>query len=207
MVAAGGTLALAVAAWAILAWQSSMAMSSMAMPSMAPASPWSFGSAWIVMTAAMMLPSATPFVVAFTRGFARDRLWLVGAALLVAAYLAVWAVFGLVLFAVSRVVLLPAPSVAVTLIAVAFAAAYGLSPLRRAGEARCVDMCRRFEGAAGGAVRSAVARGGRYGLGCVLCTAGVMVAVFVVGMSDLRLMAVGTAAVALLKLRSWAAMA
>jgi hypothetical protein len=44
-------------------------------------------------------------------------------------------------------------------------------------------------------------------MACVLCTAGVMVAVFVVGMSDLRLMAVAAAAVFVVKVRSWSVIA
>jgi predicted metal-binding membrane protein len=163
----------------------------------------SFAVAWVAMTAAMMLPSAIPFVVSFGCSFARDRTWPLAAALLVLVYLAVWLVFGLGLYAVTTVVPMPMPSVLVTALAVAFAAAYVLTPLRAGGAARCAEMCRRFEGGSGGAIRAAAARGGRYGLACVECTAGVMLAVFVVGMSDLRLMVAGAAAVLLVKARSW----
>jgi predicted metal-binding membrane protein len=163
----------------------------------------SFAGGWVVMTAAMMLPSAIPFVLSFARSFARDRLWPLAAALLVMVYMAVWLVVGLALFGVSMVIPMPAPSVVVTALAVAFAAAYALTPWRGLGAARCAELCRRFEGTPGGAVRAALSRGGRYGAACVLCTAGVMVAVFVVGMSDLRLMVLGAAAVLLVKAQGW----
>jgi predicted metal-binding membrane protein len=163
----------------------------------------SFAGGWVVMTAAMMLPSAIPFVVSFSRSFSWDRLWPLAAGLLVLVYMGVWLAVGLGLFAVSTVVPMPMPSVVVTALAVAFAGAYAFSPLRGFGASRCAELCRRFEGTPGGAFRAALSRGGRYGLACVLCTAGVMVAVFVVGMSDLRLMALGAAAVLLVKARSW----
>lgn len=159
------------------------------------------------MTAAMMLPSAIPFVVSFARSFSGDRLWPAASGVLVLIYLGVWLVFGLALFAVSMAVPMPSPSVLVTALAAAFALAYVLSPLRSFGAARCAELCRRFEGRPGGALRAAVTRGGRYGMACVLCTAGVMVAVFVVGMSDLRLMAVAAAAVFVVKVRSWSVIA
>ena len=159
------------------------------------------------MTAAMMLPSAIPFVVSFGRSFSRDRLWPVAAALLVLIYMAVWLIFGLGLFAASTVVAMPAPSGLLTAVGIAFALVYTLIPLREVGSAGCAEMCRRFEGIPGGSLRAAVWRGGRYGVNCVLCTAGVMVAVFVAGMSDWRLVAVGAAAVFLLKIRGWYAIA
>jgi predicted metal-binding membrane protein len=159
------------------------------------------------MTAGMMFPSAIPFVLSFGRAFAGDRMWPAAAALMLLVYLGVWLVFGLVLFAVSMLVPIPMPSLLVSVVAIGFAVVYAMTPLRRAGAARCAELCRRFEGGRRGAIGEAVSRGGRYGFACVLCTAGVMTAVFVAGMSDLRLMLVGAAAVFLLKVKSWSAIA
>ena len=155
--------------------------------------------AWVLMTAAMMLPSSVPFVYSFSRGFKRSRVWPVAALLLVAVYLAVWMVFGAGLLAVSGWI--PA------WVALGVAAVYMLTPLQRMGEAGCATLCRRFEGSPDGALRAAVVRGSRYGLFCVGCTASVMVAVVYIGMSDLRLVALGAVAAFLLKIRGWFAIA
>jgi predicted metal-binding membrane protein len=163
----------------------------------------SFASGWIAMTAAMMLPSAIPFVVSFVRSFSRSRLVPVAAGLIVTVYLAVWLVFGLGLFAVSTVVPMPVRSPAVIVAAVAFAGVYALTPLRRAGEAGCMELCRPFAAGGRGALKAALSRGAVYGACCVMCTAGVMLAVFVVGMSDVRVWLVGAAAVFVMKARGW----
>jgi predicted metal-binding membrane protein len=147
------------------------------------------------MTAAMMLPSAAPFVFSFARGFRREPVWPLALVLLLVVYLAVWTVFGVGLLAVSGWV--------PPWVAIGVAVVYMFTPLRKAGEAGCEELCRRFEGAPGGAARAALVRGSRYGLCCVGCTAGVMVAVFYLGMSDLRLILAGAVAVFLLKVRGW----
>ena len=155
----------------------------------------SFAGGWVAMTAAMMLPSSAPFVYSFARGFKRSPAWPLGVLVVVVVYLAVWMVFGAGLLAVSGWI--PA------WVAIGLAAVYMLTPLQRMGEAGCVRLCRRLEGVRGGALRTALVRGSRYGLFCVACTASVMVAVFYIGMSDVRLIALGAVAVFLLKARSW----
>ena len=136
--------------------------------------------------AAMMVPSAAPFAVAFVhaRGWAPM-------ALVAAAYLAVWIAVGLLLvvFAAPLGMAVPAG------LAIAFAVVYTLSPLGRAGRARCSAMCRDVS-----ASRPALAEGAVYGLNCVLCTFGIMLAVALIGMSDIRLMVLAMLAVTLIKL-------
>jgi predicted metal-binding membrane protein len=90
-------------------------------------------------------------------------------------------------------------------LAIAFAGLYALTPLKRAGQGRCLEMCRQLTLPAGGAVRAAVVAGSAYGLSCVACSAGVMVALFAIGMSDMRVMVVAAALVFLFKLATpWA---
>lgn len=148
---------------------------------------------------AMMLPSAIPFVVSFGRSVAHDRLWSIAVAVLAAVYLAVWMAFGAALLAVAAWIPVWA--------AVAIAAVYMLTPLQRFGEDRCVALCRRFDAGRAGALRAAVVRGSRYGLFCVACTAGAMLVICVLGMADVRFMAVGSVVAVVLKARTWPAIA
>src|SRR4051794_41944430 len=59
---------------------------------------WSLGI-WVSMTAAMMLPSAAPMVLAYS-SFSRTR----RSAIFVAGYLAAWTLFGLAAYGVYRLV-------------------------------------------------------------------------------------------------------
>ena len=197
-VAAIATVAIAAIAWVAVVWQTSMA-GDMAM---GPTSLGSFAVNWVAMMAAMMLPSTVPFVVAFVRGLDVSRAWPVAAAALLAVYLLVWAWFGVGLFAISNAVGVQLPRDPAAGLAIAFAGLYALTPLKRAGQARCLEMCRPRTIPSGGAVRAAVVSGGTYGLSCVACSAGVMVALFVVGMSDMRVMVLAAALVFLFKLAS-----
>lgn len=200
-VAAIGTVAIAAIAWVAVVWQTSMA-GNMAM---GPTSLGSFAVSWVAMMAAMMLPSAAPFVVAFVRELEGARAWPVAVGALLAVYLFVWTLFGGGLFAISNAVSQPLPRDHVVGLAIGFAGLYALTPLKRAGQARCLEMCQRLTLPAGGAVRAAVVSGGTYGLSCVACSAGVMVALFVVGMSDMRVMVLAGALVLLFKLATpWA---
>jgi predicted metal-binding membrane protein len=139
-----------------------------------------------LMMAAMMLPSAAPFAVAFGRA----RGWA-PVALVAAAYVAVWIAVGVPLAMLAGTFGMAVPA----LLAIGFAVAYTLSPLGRAGRARCLAMCRSVS-----ASRPAVAEGAAYGVSCVLCTAGVMLAVLTLGMSDVRLMVLAMVAVTVIKL-------
>lgn len=137
--------------------------------------------------AAMMLPTAAPFFVAYGRSSRRAG----PTAIVVAIYAAVWAAIGVGDYFVMSQLMLPA-GLWLAAGAVLFAALYGLAPWGRRGRARCREMCRE---AAGDPVSSGLA----YAANCVVCSAGVMVAVLILGMSNLALMAAAAAAVLLLK--------
>jgi len=137
--------------------------------------------------AAMMLPTAAPFFVAYGRSSRRAG----PTATVAAIYLAVWATIGVAAYLVMGQVMLPS-GLWVVAGAVMFAALYALAPWSRRGRAQCRGMCRE----AGG---DPISSGLTYAANCIACSAGVMVAVVILGMSNLALMAAGAAVVLLLK--------
>jgi predicted metal-binding membrane protein len=121
------TLGLAAACWVIAAWQ----MSGMDMG--VATRPGSFGffiGLWTAMMAAMMLPGAAPAVVrrAQAGGGVRPVPVFVG------AYLAVWALVGVVVYALDR----PHGTVAAGAVAIA-AGVYEFTPLKQFFRRRCRD--------------------------------------------------------------------
>lgn len=137
-----------------------------------------------VMTGAMMLPSA----VALVAGQAERPL---RAVMLVAAiYLAMWTVAGTGLLLVASV--LPVATLPVTVAAVGVAAAYSLTPLQRWCRVRCLALCREST--------TPMRLGLAYGLNCVGCSAGVMVALCVIGPMNPVWMLLATGVVALNKM-------
>src|SRR5205085_11341173 len=137
--------------------------------------------------AAMMLPTAAPFFVAYGHSSRRFR----STAIVMAIYAAVWATIGLVANLVMSQVMLT-PGLWLVAGAALFPALYALAPRGRRSRAICREMCR---GPAGDPVRSGLT----YAANCVMCSAGVMVAVVMLGMSNLALMAAAAALVLLLK--------
>ena len=137
--------------------------------------------------ASMMLPTAAPFFVVYGRSSRRAG----PTAIVVAIYVAVWAVIGVAAYLVMSRVMLPS-GVWVAAVAVLFAGLYALAPWSRRGRAQCRGMCRE---PAGDPIRSGLT----YAANCVACSAGVMVAVVILGMSNLALMAAAAAVVLLLK--------
>jgi predicted metal-binding membrane protein len=167
------TAAVAAACWVVLSVQSAQ-MNGMG----ALAALGAFIATWVVMMAAMMLPSVVPFVSGFVRSGPRD--WPVVAAGLVVAYLAVWAVFGVVAYFALNA--MPAIWMAQRVFvgaAIVVAGLYALTPLQRSCVARCRAMCHVETR------RPARAAGLEYGINCVGCSAGVMSALLVVGMSSI----------------------
>jgi predicted metal-binding membrane protein len=161
----------------------------------------SFLAAWTAMTAAMMAPSALPFVVSFVR---RTRRRLVPMLVVVSVYLLVWAIFGLAVYLVLMNVPILWPAGVVAGVAIAFIGLYSFTPLKRIGQARCIAMCRRSDVIEGSGVRAGLAEGASYGVSCVACSAGVMIALLVVGMSSILWMVAGSALVLLYKVAgSW----
>lgn len=161
---------------------------------------------WLTMTAAMMLPSAAP-MVAVVAGTARRRgASSTGAAatawLFVGGYVAVWTAAGLAAYGGLRAATagLPAPSWrggghVVAGAAVVLAGLYELTPLKGA----CLRWCRTplafvlhhwRRGPAG-----AVAMGIRHGAWCLGCCAGLMIALFGIGVMSLTWMALVSLAI------------
>lgn len=137
--------------------------------------------------AAMMLPTAAPFFVAYGRSSRRAG----PTAIVVAIYAAVWAAIGVAAFLVMSRIMLPS-ALWLAAGAIVFAALYGVTPMGRRGRARCREMCHE---PAGDPVSSGLA----YAASCVLCSAGAMAAVVILGMSNLALMAAAAAVVLMLK--------
>lgn len=156
----------------------------------------SFLPLWTGMTALMMAPSALPFVVSFAR---RSRRWQLPTAVLVAAYLAVWTVFGLGAYYVSMALSQAWPMAVTAAVAIAFVGLYAFTPWMRIGQARCIAMCRRRDPIDPGAVRAAVREGMTYGLSCAACSGGVMLALVVLGMTNVVWMVAGSAVILLYK--------
>jgi predicted metal-binding membrane protein len=164
---------------------------------------------WIVMMAAMMLPSAIPAVTLYSR-LARDRTAL--APLFFAfGYLAVWVAAGLVAF-----VLASAGSHTVGGVlawsrggrwlaagALLSAAAYQLTPLKEA----CLSRCRTPLGLMLGSWRPGRLGGFRLGLTsgawCAGCCWALMASLFALGVMSIAWMAVVAALIAIEKLLPW----
>jgi len=161
----------------------------------------SFTLTWVAMTAAMMTPSSLPFVVSFARRASR---WPLATAVLVGAYLFVWTGFGIAVYLASMTIPISIPAATAAVLAIAFVGLYALTPVMRLGRRRCIEMCRRRERIDGWGLRAAIVEGTTYGVSCVACSAGVMLAVVVLGMSNLVWIAAGAAMVLLYKLdRPW----
>jgi predicted metal-binding membrane protein len=152
---------------------------------------------WVTMSAAMMLPSATPTVLLVSSLRRRMHSWL-----FVLGYLLAWTAYGLAAYAVYRVIRATAPSFLawdergpwVTGGALAAAGLYQLTPLKSA----CLRHCRsplhfliRGRPGAPGAVWMGIRHGGY----CVGCCAGLMLALFALGVMSLLWMTVVAAAI------------
>src|SRR5881296_1448444 len=99
MVAALVVLAVAGVAWVVMV-QQSRSMAGMDGMDMGLGPIESFAAAWVVMMAAMMLPTAIPVVLEFARTAERRRGWQVATGVLAATYLGSWLIFGVVCYAV-----------------------------------------------------------------------------------------------------------
>ena len=184
--AAPALIALACLIVAALAWaltiERSRSMDDMAMGlgSMGP-----FVASWAVMMAAMMLPSATPLVFEFAQNAEGRRGWQAATALLGVTYLGVWLAFGLVCYALYNAVGMPWPNRGlVGGAALVIAGLYALTPLKRASEAWCRELCALHGSLPFNLMRNAIVVGARYGLSCLGCSAGLMVAMVLIGMSN-----------------------
>ena len=182
MVAALVVLAVAGGAWAAMIHHSH-AMAGMDM-GLGPLE--SFAVTWVVMMAAMMLPSAIPVVLEFARTAEGRRGWPVATGVLAATYLGVWLIFGVVCYAVYTALGMPWPNQAVVAgLALAVAGVYSVSPIKRGSQARCRELCALHGPLPFNLMRSAAVVGARYGLSCLGCSAALMVAMVLIGMSSL----------------------
>ncbi len=160
------TLALAAGCWILSVGQ----MSGMDMGVATRLGSFAFFIAvWVPMMAAMMLPGAVPVVVRRVR--VGDRLRTVPT--FVIAYIGVWAVVGVAVYALYR----PHGSVAAGVIVVA-AGLYELTPLKQACRRRCGESGR---------------SGFAFGLCCVGSSVGLMLVLLAFGLMSVIWMAVITA--------------
>jgi len=182
MVAALVVLAIAGVAWAAMV-QHSRAMAGMDM-GLGPIE--SFAATWVVMMAAMMLPSAIPVVLEFARTAEGRRGWQVATGVLAVTYLGVWLMFGVVCYAIYTAARMPWPNQGVIVgLALALAGVYSVSPIKRASQARCRELCALHGPLPFNLMRSAAVAGARYGLSCLGCSAALMMAMVLIGMSSL----------------------
>lgn len=212
-------LLFAVSVAATIAWCGSMsAMGGMPMPggwtmSMAwmrmPGQTWlgaasSFLGMWVVMMVAMMLPSLVPMLWRYHRAVGRAGEVRPGllTALVGAGYFFVWTVFGVIAFllgAALATVAMQWPSLARAVpIAVGGVVLLAGALQFTAWKAHHLARCRETPGCgrmlpvnAGTAWR----HGLRLGLHCSYCCSGLMAILLVIGVMDLRAMAVVTAAI------------
>ncbi len=184
MVGALVVLAVAGVAWAAMVHHS-RAMAGMDMDmSLGPIG--SFAVTWVVMMAAMMLPSAIPVVLEFARTAEGRRGWPIATGVLAVTYLGVWLVFGVVCYAIYTAARMPWPNQAMVAgLALALAGIYSVSPIKRASQARCRELCALHGPLPFNLMRSAAVVGARYGLSCLGCSAALMVAMVLIGMSSL----------------------
>jgi predicted metal-binding membrane protein len=169
---------------------------------------WFLG-VWVVMMAAMMLPSALPAVSLYA-GLARDRTAL-APLLFTSGYLLVWAAAGLVAFGLAGAATHLAGGVLVWShggrwlagAALLCAAAYQLTPLKEV----CLARCRTPLGLLLGSWRPGRLGGFRLGLAsgtwCAGCCWALMVSLFALGVMSIAWTALVAAVVALEKTLPW----
>jgi hypothetical protein len=149
--------------------------------------------------ATMMVPTAAPFFFVYGRDTRRPAAVLVT----VLIYVAVWAAIGAIADVVLGQVMMHS-SVIVAAAAITFAVAWTLSPWSRRARARCREMCMRSPRAAG--LRGALLDGSAYAACCLVCSAGVMVGVVVLGMSNIWVIVAAAGALLVYKLIDWGAL-
>ena len=158
---------------------------------------------WVTMMAAMMLPSAVPMVLLFSKAAGSASRPGLRTALFVVGYLIAWTAFGVVAYALFRLVRGVDPSFLawdragpeVTGAAIALAGVYQLTPAKRV----CLRHCRtplsflmhHWHGGFLGAVRMGIV----HGAWCIGCCWALMVVLFAVGVMSITWMVVVSAIV------------
>jgi predicted metal-binding membrane protein len=146
--------------------------------------------------AAMMAASAVPFFFAYGRDSRRPR----ATATVVLIYVAVWALIGLALDYVVSMVTMPS-SLPIAAAAVGVAVVYALTPWGRWARDQCREMAQREPRAP--RFRDALAEGASYTACCIVCSAGIMLAVVVLGMSNPLVIVAGADVLLLYKITPW----
>jgi predicted metal-binding membrane protein len=186
-----------------------VAMAWMPMPGQSwPAAAASFLGMWVVMTAAMMLPSLIPMLSRYRRAVGRAGGPRLGrlTALVGAGYLCVWIAFGLIALPLSVALAAIEMQPPMTrLVPMAIGVVVLLAGFLQLTEwkARHLACCREAPGC-GGLLPADAGTAWRHGLHlgrhCSYCCAGAMGVLLVVGVMDLRAMAVVTAAISVERL-------
>jgi predicted metal-binding membrane protein len=208
----GGLLALAVVAWLVTRYR----MASMeAMPGMALGDLGVYVTVWVVMMAAMMIPSVAPAVLRYDRlrgeSLARgDGAPIDATALFLCGYLLVWTAAGLVGYALVELVRsLDPPFLAwdqagryVTAGVIVATAAYQLTSVKEACLAACRNpmlLAERWRHRRAGALEVGL----RYGAWCLGCCWALMAALFAMGVMSLGWMALIAAFIGAERLLAW----
>jgi len=174
-------LSVAAVAWAVTAWQMFGSGMAMGLGSIA-----SFATIWTVMMAAMMLPSAIPLVYRFARQADGRPTRSVAVGMLGLVYLTVWLAFGVACYLAYNAIGMPWRNQALAGgAALGLAALYALTPLKRISQDRCREVCALHGPLPFNLVRAGAVAGWRYGLSCLGCSAGLMVAMVLIGMTSL----------------------
>ena len=200
-------------AWADLAWLAALCRSIPEGERIGPAASYAF--AWLLMIAAMMLPTTLPLLTLFRRivGSRSDGGTLV--ATVAVGYAAAWLLFGLVAYGIDVVVRdlaarsgwLVAHGWVVGSVVIAGAGAFQFSSLKY----RCLERCRTPFGFVNTHWRGrrplpeALRLGFDHGIFCVGCCWALMLVTFVVGMGNIGWMLVLAAAMAAEKNARWGA--
>ena len=143
--------------------------------------------------AAMMAASAVPFFFAYGRDSRRP----LATAGVVLVYVGVWALIGFALDYAIAIMIIPS-SLLIALAAVGLAVVYAFTPWARWARDRCREMAQREP--RGHRFRDAMADGASYTLCCIVCSAGIMLALVVAGMTNPVVIATGAVAILLYKI-------
>jgi len=210
---AAGVLSVSVLAWAALVWLVIDMGHPLAQLTMPMSARWSMAQAlavwtmWAVMMAAMMLPSALPMILAFTK-LGGDVASAARARSFVAAYLLVWCAFSVAASFVQWALqaagwvdpMIVSRSAGLTAGLLLIAGLYQFSPLKRI----CLSSCRTpmafLLGEWRAGVSGAFVMGLRHGLFCLGCCWALMALLFVGGAMNLAWVAALSITVAVEKL-------
>ena len=196
--AVGLVLLLAVFAWAVMIIHARSIAGDMAM---GLGSPGAFATGWLLMMAAMMLPTVLPLVFEFVRRSESRAGWHIATGLLITTYLCVWLAFGFGAYLLYHALGMPwTDQDLIGGVSLVFAGFYALSPVKRSSDARCRELCALHGPLPFNLQHSAILIGARYSISCVGSSSALMVAMVLIGMSDVGGMATLSALVLLYKL-------